>query len=95
MNETYVVCEPCVKCKYTDCVEVCPMDAFREDAEMLVIDPEECINCDLCVHTCPVDAIYADYLVPGKWEGFIQLNADKAKELPMINVMKKPLAEEG
>src|SRR5207342_2738056 len=57
---TYVVTESCIKCKYTDCVEVCPVDCFREGPNMLVIDPEECIDCTLCVPECPADAIKPD-----------------------------------
>src|ERR1700704_4957797 len=61
---TYVVTESCVKCKYTDCVDVCPVDCFREGPNMLVIDPDECIDCTLCVAECPVEAIYAEDDVP-------------------------------
>ena len=57
---THIVVEACVKCKYTDCVEVCPVDCFHEDEEMLVIDPDECIDCAACVSEGPVEAIYAE-----------------------------------
>ena len=57
---TYVVVETCIKCKWTDCVDVCPVDCFREGPNMLVIDPDECIDCTLCVAECPEEAIYAD-----------------------------------
>ena len=57
---TYVVTDACVKCKYTDCVEVCPVDCFYEGKDMLVINPEECIDCGVCVPECPVDAIKAE-----------------------------------
>src|SRR5437762_1748957 len=57
---TYVVTESCIKCKYTDCVDVCPVDCFREGPNMLVIDPDECIDCTLCVPECPVEAIFAE-----------------------------------
>src|SRR5271156_3409090 len=60
----YVVTESCIKCKYTDCVDVCPVDCFREGPNMLVIDPEECIDCTLCVAECPVEAIFAEDDVP-------------------------------
>ena len=55
----YVVTEACIKCKYTDCVDVCPVDCFREGPNMLVIDPDECIDCTLCVPECPVEAIFS------------------------------------
>ena len=89
----HVVTEPCIKCKYTDCVVVCPVDAYREDAEMLVIDPDVCIDCGACVPECPVQAIYAEEDVPEKWKSFIQLNAEKAKVLPVITEKKEPLAK--
>ena len=61
---TYVVTESCIRCKYTDCVDVCPVDCFREGPNFLVIDPDECIDCTLCVAECPVEAIYAEDDVP-------------------------------
>ena len=73
---TYVVTESCVKCKYTDCVDVCPVDCFREGPNMLVIDPDECIDCTLCVAECPVEAIFAEDDVPGDQKDFIGLNAE-------------------
>ena len=76
---TYVVTEACVKCKYTDCVDVCPVDCFREGPNFLVIDPDECIDCTLCVAECPVEAIYAEDDVPADQQVYIQLNADLAK----------------
>ena len=88
----HVVTEPCLKCKYTDCVAVCPVDSFREDAEMLYIDPEVCIDCGACIPECPVQAIFADADVPEQYKSFIALNAAKAKELPVINQKKSPLA---
>lgn len=70
----YVVTEPCIQCKYTNCAAVCPVDAFREGPNFLVIDPMECIDCDACVSECPVEAIYPDDEVPEKWEDYIDLN---------------------
>ena len=76
---TYVVTETCIKCKYTDCVDVCPVDCFREGPNMLVIDPDECIDCTLCVAECPVEAIFAEDDVPDTQREFIQMNAELAK----------------
>jgi ferredoxin len=86
---TYVVTESCIKCKYTDCVDVCPVDAFREGPNMLAIDPDDCIDCTLCVAECPVAAIYADEDVPLEQRAFITLNAELAQEWPLI-VERKP-----
>ena len=77
---TYVVTESCIKCKYTDCVDVCPVDCFHEGPNMLVIDPEECIDCTLCVAECPVEAIYAEDDVPDDQQAFIEINAELAKQ---------------
>ncbi|MCH7917510.1 MAG: ferredoxin family protein [Planctomycetes bacterium] len=90
---THIVVEACVKCKYTDCVEVCPVDCFHEDEEMLVIDPDECIDCAACVSECPVEAIYAEEDCPDGQEKWIQINADKAPDLPVITEKKEPLAD--
>jgi len=83
---TYVVTETCIKCKYTDCVDVCPVDCFREGPNMLVIDPDECIDCTLCVPECPVEAIFAEDDVPDAQAEFIAKNRELAK-------MWKPLIE--
>ena len=77
----YIVTEPCINCKYTDCAAVCPVDAFREGPNFLTIDPDDCIDCDACVSECPVEAIYADDEVPEKWDDRI------------INETKDPLPE--
>ena len=76
---TYVVTESCIKCKYTDCVDVCPVDCFREGPNMLVIDPDECIDCTLCVPECPVEAIFAEDDVPDAQKEFTRLNAELSK----------------
>jgi ferredoxin len=81
---TFVVTENCIKCKYMDCVEVCPVDCFHEGPNMLVIDPEECIDCTLCEPECPVEAIYADDEVPDDQEEFTKLNADLSEQWPVI-----------
>ena len=79
---TYVVNDNCIKCKYTDCVEVCPVDCFYEGENMLVIDPEVCIDCGVCEPECPVEAIKAD-TEPGL-EKWLTLNAEYAKKWPNI-----------
>jgi len=81
---TYVVTETCIKCKYTDCVDVCPVDCFREGPNMLVIDPDECIDCTLCVPECPVEAIFAEDDVPDAQQAFIALNRELAAQWPAI-----------
>jgi ferredoxin len=85
---TYVVVESCIKCKYMDCVEVCPVDCFYEGENMLVIHPDECIDCGVCEPECPVEAIKPD-TEPGL-EKFLKLNADFAKVWPNITVKKEP-----
>ncbi len=76
---TYVVTETCIRCKYTDCVDVCPVDCFREGPNFLVIDPDECIDCTLCVAECPVEAIFAEDDVPEAQQPFTALNAELAQ----------------
>ncbi len=71
----YVVAEPCINCKYTDCVEVCPVDCFYEGPNFLVIHPDECIDCNACVPVCPVDAIYPEDELPDAWVHYAQWNA--------------------
>ncbi|MCE9554055.1 MAG: ferredoxin family protein [Planctomycetes bacterium] len=92
---TYVVTAPCHGCKYTDCVVVCPKDCFHEGEQMLYIDPEECIDCDQCVHECPVEAIFPDWQVPPQWQEFIRLNAEMVPLCPPIIERKEPLARDG
>jgi ferredoxin len=90
---TYVVTESCIKCKYTDCVDVCPVDAFREGKNMLVIDPDECIDCAVCVPECPVNAIYAEEDVPSDQRDFIADNATLARRWPLIARIKPAPAD--
>ncbi len=87
---TFVVTENCIKCKYTDCVDVCPVDCFHEGATMLVIDPDECIDCSLCEPECPAEAIFAEDEVPESQLDFIELNAELTKNWPVITEPKDP-----
>ena len=89
----FVVTEPCIKCKFTDCVAVCPVDCFREGENFLVIDPDECIDCAACVPECPVEAIFLDEDVPAKWQHYIELNAELSQKAgwPSITDQKDPL----
>ncbi len=88
----YVVAEPCVDCKYTDCVVVCPCDCFHEGERMLYIAPDDCVDCDACVPECPVEAIFHEDRVPDEWTGYIALNAEEAPKLPEIFARKEPMA---
>ena len=90
---TYVVVESCIKCKYTDCVDVCPVDCFHEGPNMLVIDPDECIDCTLCVAECPVEAIFAEDDVPENQRAFLKLNAELAKAWPVLTEKKDAPAD--
>jgi ferredoxin len=90
---THIVTESCIRCRYTDCVDVCPVDCFREGPNMLVIDPDECIDCAVCIPECPVEAILAEEDVPADQQKFIELNAELAKGWPSITRTKDPLAD--
>lgn len=84
---TYVVGDNCIKCKYTDCVEVCPVDCFHEGPNFLVIDPDECIDCTLCEPECPAEAIFPEDELPDNQAEFLELNAELSQEWPVITVM--------
>jgi ferredoxin len=90
---TFVVGENCIKCKHTDCVEVCPVDCFYEGPNILVIHPDECIDCALCVPKCPVNAIFAEDELPADQNEFLQLNAELAAIWPNIKVKKDSPAD--
>ena len=90
---THVVTEACVKCRYTDCVDVCPVDCFKVGPNFLVIDPDECIDCAVCIPECPVNAIYAEEDVPEDQREFIQINAQLAKNWPVITRKQEALPE--
>ncbi len=91
---TYVVTDICIKCKYTDCVEVCPVNCFYEGVNMLVIHPDECIDCGVCEPECPPEAILPD--TDGKAEAWLELNRDFSTQWPNISrrVDPRPEAEE-
>ncbi|HSH27414.1 MAG TPA: ferredoxin FdxA [Wenzhouxiangella sp.] len=90
---TFVVTDNCIKCKYTDCVEVCPVDCFHEGPNFLAIDPEECIDCTLCEPECPVDAIYPEDDLPADQQHFLELNAELSQQWPVITEMKPAPAD--
>ncbi len=92
-----VVTQPCHDCKYTDCVTVCPVDCFYQDDRMLYIHPDECIDCGACISECPVSAIFHAREVPAKWEGFLELNREKAVALRESggNITEKQDPKEG
>ncbi len=81
---THVVTEQCIKCKYMDCVEVCPVDCFHEGPNMLAIDPDECIDCTVCIPECPVEAIYPEEDLPEDQAHFLKLNEELCKDWPVI-----------
>lgn len=90
---THVVTEACINCKHTDCVEVCPVDAFHEGPNFLVIHADECIDCAACVAECPVAAIFPDNEVPASQHKFIALNAELAQDWPAIVKKRQPLPD--
>lgn len=85
----HVVTAPCIGCKNTVCVSVCPVNCFHEDRDLLVIDPDECIDCGACVPECPVKAIYPLASVPREWQSYIKLNAERSKVTPLITAQRK------
>ncbi|MEQ8693387.1 MAG: ferredoxin family protein [Pseudomonadales bacterium] len=89
---TYVVSDKCIECKYTDCVEVCPVNCFHEGENMLVIDPELCIDCTLCETECPIGAIYADHELPQDQQQMLAVNGTFARKWPAIAEMR-PIPE--
>ena len=88
---TYVVTEACINCKYTDCVEVCPVDCFYEGGNTLVIDPDECIDCGVCEPECPAEAILPDTDAEG--EKWVEFNTKYAALWPNISERREPLPE--
>jgi len=90
---TYIVTDNCILCKYTDCVEVCPVDCFHEGPNFLVIDPDECIDCTLCEPECPAGAIFAEDEIPEGMENFLELNEELSRDWPVITEMKPALPD--
>lgn len=90
---TFVVTDNCILCKYTDCVEVCPVDCFHEGPNFLVIDPDECIDCTLCEPECPAGAIVADDDLSEEQMVFLDINAELSRKWPVITEQKEPLPE--
>ena len=88
---THIVAEPCINCKFTDCVAVCPVDCFHEGTNFLVIDPEVCIDCGLCIPECPVQAIFTEDELPDEWAEYLEINAKYSPEWPVIDTQKDPL----
>src|SRR6056300_526213 len=87
---TFVVSDACIKCKHTDCVEVCPVDCFYEGTNFLVIHPDECIDCALCEPECPAQAIFSEDELPEDQQQFLELNAELADLWPVITQSKEP-----
>ncbi|MFL2560097.1 MAG: ferredoxin FdxA [Gammaproteobacteria bacterium] len=85
---TYIITENCIKCKYTDCVEVCPVDCFHEGPNFLVINPEECIDCSLCEPECPIDAIISDEDISDENKHFLEINKRLSEKWPILTEMK-------
>ena len=90
---TYVVTENCIKCRYTDCVDVCPVDCFVQGPNFLAINPDECIDCAVCVPECPANAIYADVDLPDDQKEFLTINAELSKIWPSITKKVSPLPD--
>jgi ferredoxin len=90
---TFLVLENCIRCKYTDCVDVCPVDCFHEGPNFLVIDPDECIDCALCEPECPAEAIISEDDLPPDQAHMLELNEELAQQWPVISQRKEPLAD--
>src|SRR4029453_3815231 len=89
----YIVAEPCIKCKYTDCVEVCPVNCFYEGSNFLALHPDECIDCGACEPVCPTRAILPESDPPEKWKDYKKLNADFSTQWPNIAEKRSPQAD--
>ncbi|MFJ4196349.1 ferredoxin FdxA [Pseudomonas sp. NPDC089534] len=92
---TFVVTDNCIACKYTDCVDVCPVNCFHEGENFLVIDPDDCIDCAVCIAECPVNAIFAEKDVPSDKLYCVKLNFDLSRYWPVISKSKPALPGAG
>ncbi|HAB77615.1 MAG TPA: ferredoxin [Gammaproteobacteria bacterium] len=90
---TFVVVDNCIRCKYTDCVEVCPVDCFYEGPNFLVINPDECIDCALCEPECPAGAILSEDELSEDQKAFIEINDELSRVCPNITETKDPLPD--
>ena len=91
---TYIVTTPCVNCKYTDCAAVCPVEAFHETPDILLINPDTCIDCDACLPECPVEAIYSDMSIPEEYMEWLEINKE-AENYPVISTKVPALMDPG
>ena len=87
----HVVTENCVRCRFTECVAVCPVECFHANDEQLFIDPDACIDCGACIPTCPVQAIYEDISVPEEYAQWVAINAERSSQLPLLVGPQTPL----
>lgn len=90
---SFVVTEACIRCKYTDCVAACPVECFHEGPDFLVIDPEVCIDCGVCVPECPVEAIFDEKDLPAEQREYVDLNRRLAAQWPLITAAQDPLPD--
>jgi ferredoxin len=91
---TYVISEPCIDVKDRACVDVCPVDCIHEADRILVIDPEECIDCGACEPECPVEAIFPEDSLPAKWQAFVRINAAYGQGVDAVDALVTPWADE-
>ena len=89
---TFIVTESCIRCKYTDCVDVCPVDCFHEGPNFLVIDPDECIDCALCEPECPVEAIYAEDELPDSASAMLEYN--EKESIRLVDDGEEPITDQ-
>jgi NAD-dependent dihydropyrimidine dehydrogenase PreA subunit len=91
---TYIIAEPCIDIKDLSCVDVCPVDCIHQAERILVIDPEECIDCGACEPECPVEAIFPEDALPDKWQPFVEINYAYGQGMDVVNELTNKYAEE-